>query len=72
MRDVAQEDFGPVGDEGTRERVGESGRALPEERPLLQLPPEELLDVPGEVDLQGRAPGIRWRAAISTVRSQSL
>jgi hypothetical protein len=70
--DVAQQDFGPVRDEGTREGAGESGHALLEKRPLLELPPEELLDVPGQVDLQDRPPNALCRAAISTVRSQSL
>jgi hypothetical protein len=72
VRDVANENLGPVGEDAAREGLGKARGALLQERPLLPLLPKELLDVPREVDLQGMAPSIRCRAAISTVRSQSL
>ena len=72
MRDVPEKDLDPLRDDGTRPGPGEAGEPRPQERPLRLLLAEELRDALGETGLQERAPSIRCRAAISTVRSQSL
>ena len=72
MRDVPQEDLCAVGDERAREGSGEAVEPRAQEGPRLGLLPEELLDAGGERRGQDAAPVARFRAAISTLRSQSL
>ena len=72
VRDVAQENPGPVRDQRAREGTRQASQALLQERPLFLLPPEELLDAERQVARQDPLPRARRRAAISTVRIQSL
>ena len=72
MGHVAQERLAPAGDDGPRLGAREAREPGREKRPLRLLRPEELRDGRGEPAGQGRPPGIRCRAAISCVRSQSL
>jgi hypothetical protein len=72
VRDVAQLDLGPVRDERSREGFGEAVEPPAEKGPGLRLLPEELLDSGGEGGGQDASPTAFVRAAISTVRSQSL
>jgi len=69
---VPQENLGAVGDERAREGTGETVEPLAQEGPRLGLLPEELLYAGGEGRGQDAAPVALFRAAISTVRSQSL
>jgi hypothetical protein len=72
VRDVPQEDLGPVGDDRARPGLGEPVEPTAKEGPRLGLLPEELLDGAGEFGGQDASPLAFVRAAISTVRSQSL
>jgi len=69
---VPEEDLGPLRDDGAVLRRREAREAGRKEGPLPLLLPEELRDAGSEAGGQGRPPGIRRRASISTVRSQSL
>lgn len=69
---MPQEDLGPVGDDGAGAGARETVEPRAQEAPRPGLPPEELLDAGGEGLGQDAAPVALFRAASSTVRSQSL
>lgn len=69
---MTQLDLGSVREEAPPEDTREAVEPGAEERPLLRLAAEQLLDAGGEAVFQDRFLPVAFRAAISRVRSQSL